>query len=122
MRLRIISGIDNIQFCDSNIFGWFFQNFKIEAITINVQNTSVETFETAYYINIKSIKDFSKLINKASIEIIDTEYVIDEDESYMEKTLIITGLGMDDEINNFFSDDFIMNIEGYWYGKFKKRN
>ena len=66
MRLRIISGIDNIQFCDSNIFGWFFQNFKIETTTINVQNTSVETFETAYYINIKSIKDFSKLINKAS--------------------------------------------------------
>lgn len=112
MRLRIISGVDNIQFCDSNIFGWFFQNFKIETTTINVQNTSVETFETAYYINIKSIKDFSKLINKASIEIIDTEYVIDEDESYMEKTLIITGLDMDDEINNFFSDDFIMNIEG----------
>lgn len=100
MRLRIISGIDNIQFCDSNIFSWFFQNFKIETTTINVQNTSVETFETAYYINIRSIKDFSKLINKASIEVIDAE-----DESYMEKTLIIIGLNMNDEINNF-----IMNI------------
>src|SRR5574344_493833 len=100
MKIRIISGIENIVFCENNIFKWFFDNFKIEQEPIAVNNS----YELSHYITIKNLKDFNKIINKANISIIDTEYVISDENRYIEKTMIIEELEMNKEINEFFEN------------------
>jgi len=100
MKIRIISGIENIAFCENNIFKWFFDNFKIDQEHITTNNS----YELAYYITIKNLKDLNKIINKASISIIDTEYVMSCEDAYIEKTMIIEGMEMSEAINEFFGN------------------
>lgn len=100
MKIRIISGIENIAFCENNVFKWFFDNFKIEQEPIAANNS----YELSHYITIKNLKDFNKIINKANISIIDAEYVISDENRYIEKTMIIEALEMNEVINDFFEN------------------